>query len=297
MILIVGATGSLGGGIAHMLLAQGRPVRVLLRHNSPSDALAAQGMGTTAASLLAAGAQPVYGDLKDRASLDAAVAGVETVVSTANSALRSGGDTPETVDLQGNRNLIDAAKAAGVNHFIFVSVLAYDPNSPAPFMAAKAKTEDHLVASGLHYTILAPDIFSEVWIGMVIGSALQSGQPISLVRPATHRHSYISAADVAAYAVAAVDNPLAMDKRLPLGGPAALSWLDVVRKAEEVLGREFTVNLVEPGGPLPLLPPAVHPILAAGETYESVLDMSQLSETFSVPLTPVEDVMRRMFMG
>ena len=169
MILVVGATGSVGGAIALRLLEQGKAVRVLLRPNSPAEALAAQGMATSPKRLLEAGAEPVYGDLKDRASLDGAVTGVQTVITTANSAVRGGDDNPQTVDLQGNFNLIDAAKAAGVEHFIFVSILGYDPNSPNPFFAAKGKTEEHLINSGMHYTILAPDIFAEVWVGLVIG--------------------------------------------------------------------------------------------------------------------------------
>ena len=130
MILVVGATGMLGGMITQQLLQAGKDVRILVRHNSPSEALAAQGMATSAQSLIDAGAQPVYGDMKDRASLDRAVVGVDTVLTTANSALRGGEDNPQTVEHQGNRNLIDAAGAAGVEHFIFTSVLGSDPNSP-----------------------------------------------------------------------------------------------------------------------------------------------------------------------
>ncbi|RIK26637.1 MAG: hypothetical protein DCC55_39855, partial [Chloroflexi bacterium] len=62
MILIVGATGLLGGVITQQLLAQGKEVRILVRHNSPSEALAQQGMATPAQTLIDAGAQPVYGD-------------------------------------------------------------------------------------------------------------------------------------------------------------------------------------------------------------------------------------------
>ena len=93
MILVVGATGSLGGRITRGLLAQGKPVRILARHNSPSEELAKQGRANSAASLIEAGAQAVYGDLKDRASLDAAVAGVDTVITTATATQR-GGTTP-----------------------------------------------------------------------------------------------------------------------------------------------------------------------------------------------------------
>lgn len=295
MILVVGATGRLGGDIALRLLAQNRPVRVLLRHDSPAEALAAQGMAVNPKELIAAGAAPVYGDLKDRASLDAAVRGVETVITTANSAVRGGDDNPMTVDLRGNSNLIDAARAAGVEHFIFVSILGFDPNSLNAFFAAKSKTEEYLINSGMQYTILAPDIFAEVWLGMVLGMPLMNNAPVTLVAPASHRHSFVSARDVAAYAVAAVDHPAARSKRIPIGGPEALSWQDIIAKASGVLGHALQVNLVQPGEPVPFLPPGVDQIMIASEQYESVIEMERLSETFGVPPTPVEDVMRTMF--
>ena len=295
MILVVGATGKLGGDIALRLLQQGKPVRALLRRNSPAEAMAAQGMAVSPQALLAAGALPVYGDMKDRGSLDAAMQGVTTVITTANSALRGGEDNPMTLDLEGNHNLIDAAKAAGVEHFIFVSVLDFNPDSPNPFMAAKARTEEYLINSGLHYTILAPEIFAEIWVGMVIGMPLASNAPVTLIAPATHRHTFVSMRDVAAYAVAAVDHPSALDKRIPVAGPEALSWQDVVAKASAALGQPLQVNLVQPGEQVPLLPPGIDQIMIAGEQYESVIDMTRLSETFGVTPTPIEEVMAAMF--
>ena len=100
-------------------------MRILVRSSSSYDHLAA------------AGAEPVIGDLKDADSLAACCTGVEAVVSTANSALRGGDDTVESVDRQGSSNLIDAASAAGVRHFVFTSVLGASPESPVPFIHAK----------------------------------------------------------------------------------------------------------------------------------------------------------------
>jgi len=134
MILVVGATGIVGGMVTRRLLEQGKEVRILVRANSPSEQLAQEGRATSAASLIGAGAQPVYGDLRDRASLDAALEGLETVISTANSAGRGGEDNPQSVDLEGNRKLIEAAREAGVGHFIFVSLLGADSNHPSPFV-------------------------------------------------------------------------------------------------------------------------------------------------------------------
>ncbi|MFO7633388.1 MAG: NmrA family NAD(P)-binding protein, partial [Caldilinea sp.] len=133
MILVVGATGLLGGMITRQLLEQDKAVRILVRHHSASEELAKQGMATSAQSLIAAGAQPMAGDLKDPPSLDRACADVATVITTANSILRSGEDNIATVDLNGTKSLIDAAKASGASHFIYVSVLGSTPEHPHPF--------------------------------------------------------------------------------------------------------------------------------------------------------------------
>lgn len=82
MILVAGATGKLGGIITLRLLAEGRPLRILVRENSNYQALVEDG------------AQPVFGDLKDRGSLDKACQGINTVITTASSALRGGADNP-----------------------------------------------------------------------------------------------------------------------------------------------------------------------------------------------------------
>src|SRR6266581_8730987 len=144
MILIVGATGNLGGAVTRMLLAQDQPVRILARLQSNYQ------------PLVEAGAQVVLGDLKQRGSFDAACEGADIVITTASAGERGGEDTVQTVDWEGNRNLIDAAKTAGVKQFIYVSVAFADPKSPVHIWQAKGKTEDYLRESGLPYTIIAP---------------------------------------------------------------------------------------------------------------------------------------------
>ena len=295
MILVVGATGRLGGMITRQLLAHDKDVRILVRENSPSEVLAAQDMATSAGTLVAAGAQSVVGDLKDRASLDRAMVGVDTVLTTANSALRGGLDNPETVERLGNRNLIDAARAAGIQHFVFTSAMGADPNSPVPFMRGKGETEVYLRDSGLTYTILLPNIFAEVWARMVVGMPLQAGQPVTLVGEARRVHSFVSMGDVAAFAVAAVDHPAARNATVAIGGPEPLSWRDVVAQAGQVIGQELTIRFVRPGEPVPLLPEAVQGILTGMEYYDSPVPMADTAATYGVTLTPVATVLHRMF--
>lgn len=281
MQLVVGATGRLGGRIAADLLGRGASVRALVRQPSQGEALRA------------AGAEIVVGDLRDPASLAAACRGVETVITTANSARRGGGDNVETVDLHGTRSLIDAAKAAGVRHFIYTSVLGADPNHPAPFMAAKGTNNAYLQASGIRWTILAPNAFFESWPHVVVGAPALAGEPIVIVGEGRRRHTFVAEGDVAAFALAAVDRSAAFNRVIPIGGPDALSWRDVVAIYERVLGRPLEVRSVGPGEAVPALPPAVVPLLAGMDTFESVFDTQAVAREFGVTLTPFEASARR----
>ena len=282
MNLVVGSTGLLGGVITRLLLTKGAPVRVLARS------------GTTQID----GAEAVQGDLKDRASLDAACAGITTVITTANSAQRGGEDNVSTVDDQGNIALIDAAAKAGVHHFIFISAAGADESSPVPLFAAKARAERHLRDSGMKWTIVAPHVFMDVWFPMIVGSALAAQQPIPLVGGGRRRHSFIAVGDVAAFAAASIDNPAALDQRLTIGGPAALSWRDVVDQTGAILHTDLPTVTIEPGSPIPTLPPPIDEVigqLAAGlEMQDVILDTAVLAETFGVTLTTADTVLREM---
>jgi NADH dehydrogenase len=281
MLLVAGATGDLGGAVVRRLLADGKHVRALVRSLDRGE------------PLRQAGAELAVGDLKDPEALRAACTGIQTVITTANSAKRGGDDNAQTVDLDGNRHLVDAAKAAGVTQFIFVSALGARADSPVPFLAAKGKTEEYLRASRLPFTIISPTAFMEVWAARLVGAPAQAGQPVTLVGEGRRKHSFISAGDVASFVIAAIDHPAAMNAQLVIGGPQALSFRDVVAVYERALGREIPVRTVKPGEPIPGVPPAVAGIAASFDAYESIIDMTGMAQTFGVRLTPLEEVVRR----
>lgn len=276
MVLLVGATGRLGGRIARELLSRGVPVRALCRPSSGYGAL--QRMG----------AEIAIGDLKDTASLDAACAGVDTVVTTANTARRTGDDTVDTVDAQGTRDLIDAARKAGVRHFVFMSALAANEHSPVPLMAAKGRNEAYLRASGMAWTILAPNLFMESWATQIVAQPAQAGDPVIIIGEGRTRHTFIAEHDVAAFVVAAVNNPATENRRLVIGGPQALSWRDVIATYEKALGRPIEAQFVAPGQVVGKLAMAVQPLLAAMDTFESDFDTSTLAKELGVQQTPLE---------
>lgn len=283
MILVVGATGLLGGKVTRRLLEQGRQVRILVRTGSDYQ------------PLVDAGAQPVTGDLKDPDSLRRACEGVQQVVTTANSASRGGDDTVESVDLHGNLHLIDAAKTAGVEQFVFISGLGSDPASPVPFLSAKGRAEQHLRESGVPYTILVANTFMDIWFGLIIGMPLEAGGPITMIGEGARKHSFVAVEDVAAYTVAVIGDPQSLNQTYYIGGPQAVSWMDVIAAVEAQLGRKLDVRHIPMGEPLPNMPPTVTGLLTSMNTYDSPMDMTPLQQRFGVQPTPLQAFIPQMF--
>jgi NADH dehydrogenase len=175
---------------------------------------------------------------------------------------------------------------------VFVSALGADASSPVPFLRAKAETEACLVRSQLPYTIIAPNVFMEVWIPLIVGAAARARQPVTLVGEGRRRHSFVSVRDVAAFAAAAVGRAEATNAYLAVGGPVPLSWRDIVATYERALGREIPVRFVAPGDPGIGLPDPLPALLASLETFESPIEMTELARTFDVRLTPVDVIVR-----
>jgi NADH dehydrogenase len=277
MILVVGATGSLGGRIARGVLELGRPLQILVRP------------GSSHGPLVDAGAAPIFGDLKNRESLDLACRGVDTVITTAISLGRGIDDTIESVDLAGNRDLVLAATQAGVRHFIFMSALGASPDSLNPFMAAKAATEGALGRSGMTWTILAPNAFMDVWLAAVVAAPAVAGREVVYVGSGARRHSFVHSNDVVAFALAAIDHPAAANRYLPIGGPEAISIRDAVRTFERVLGRPVPQRGVVPGAEVPGLPPYMAEMLAMQDAFDSPMEMASTAQEFGIRLTSVGD--------
>jgi NADH dehydrogenase len=277
MILVVGATGLLGGLITHNLLDQGRQVRILVRRGSAYE------------GLVAAGAQAAIGDLKDPESVRAACRGVDAVITTANAIGRDGEDNVESVDHLGNCGLVDAAAAEGVRQFVFVSALGADADHPMPVLKAKGLTEQRLRASGMAWTALQPNFFMDLTIAAVVGGPALAGQPVTLVGDGRRRHSMVALRDVAAYATAALDHDEARGQTLLIGGPDPLTWRDVVAAFERELGQDLPVRTINPGEKIPHLPDIVSELAAFLDSYDSPLDMTDLAKTYGVVPTTIDE--------
>jgi uncharacterized protein YbjT (DUF2867 family) len=283
VIFVVGATGMLGGALVRRLLERGDRVRALVRDDAGERALTE------------AGAETVRGDLKDAASLAEACDGISTLITTANSAARGGEDNVETVDLEGNRNLIEAASRAGVEHFVFLSAEGEDPESQVPFLRAKGITSARVRESDIAYTVLVPNLYMDVWIPLVVLAPVASGRPITIVGEGARKHYLVAADDVAGFAVTAVHSEDARNRDLLIGGPEALSWRDVISTFERVHGVTPDVESIDPGQPVPGFPEAVSGLMAGMETYDSPkpITAAEADARFGVRLTTLEDFLRR----
>jgi NADH dehydrogenase len=231
--LVVGATGFLGSKICERLRGSGRPVRGLVRETSRADSVAA---------LKKLGVELAAGDLKSPATLAPALAGIKTVVSTASSTVsRVDGDSIESVDLRGQLHLVDAAKRAGVERFVFVSFHRH--SLEFPLQTAKRAVESQLISSGLGYTIVQPVDFTEVWLSPAVGFDLAGGS-VRILGDGNAKITWVSVDDVADFAAGSVGNLNTRDRIFSLGGPEALSPLEVVERFRAASGKSVTAEHV-----------------------------------------------------
>jgi uncharacterized protein YbjT (DUF2867 family) len=229
MILVAGGTGILGEEICQRLRARGLAVRALVRYTAKPARLQA---------LRDAGVNLCWGDLKDPGSLREACYGADAVISTASSTLsRQDGDSIDTVDRQGQLSLIAAARAAGVEHFTFVSI-PRNPIRQSPLTRAKAEAERALTDSGMGYTILACNYFMEIWLSPALGFDYAQ-RKVVLFGDGRAPITWLSYRDVAEFAVRSHLTPGARNQILDVGGPQNLSPLEVVRIFEQVSGVPF----------------------------------------------------------
>ncbi len=293
--LVVGATGMVGGAICRRLIANGVPVRALVRTTSAPEKILA---------LQAAGVETVVGDLRDRPSLAHACAGVDAVVTTASSmpfAYVPGENDIRRVDWDGEANLINAAKAASVKHFVYTSFSSHI-DLDFPLRNAKRAVEKHLKDSGLSYTILRPSYFMEVWLSPAVGFDAANAK-VAIYGDGTRPISWIAVDDVAALAVASLSQAGARNKTLELGGPEALTPLQVVTTFEALSGRTFEKQFVPATALEAQQTAASDPMqqsfsglmrcYAAGDTIE----MRDVLRLLPVELSSVRDFARQALVG
>lgn len=293
MILIVGASGRLGSVVVQHLLAQGKSIRVMTRNP--------RGL----AHLKQQGAEIARGDLLDPTSLVSACQGVEQVLAAAHALDGKGDNNPQTVDDMGNRHLIDAAKTAGVKHFIFVSVQGASPDSPLEFFRIKYRTEEYLQASGLSFTILRPGAYMELW-AQLIGQPIREQGKTTMFGRGNNPINFVSVQDVARFVSIALDDARARNAVIEVGGPENLSMNQVAEIFERASRRQAKKRHI----PLLMmrvmsilmrpLNPAMSRLIRNGiymDTANLRYDTADTARVFGIRLTPFEEIARQATMN
>ena len=280
MILVVGATGVLGMEICRRLAAAGKSFRALVR--STSDPVKKD-------VLKELGGELVEGDLKDTTSLGRGCRGATAVITTPTAiGSRQEGDTFDSVDLHGQMHLIDAARAAKAAHYVFVSVSGnLLKRGENPLFDAKQAVESHLQQSGVAYTILRPTLFTEIWLSPHLGFDFANAKA-TIYGSGQNKISYISLHNVADFAMEALSNPAARTTALELGGPEALSQIEVVRMFEEIAGRPFEKQFIPEEALRARKAAATNPVeqtfadLTLAAARGDTIEMSETFQKFSV---------------
>jgi uncharacterized protein YbjT (DUF2867 family) len=293
VILVTGGTGFVGGHVVQALRRADKPVRCLVRDPRKAEKLEALGCELT------------EGDMTEPDSLRRAVEGVEGVVHLV--AIRQGTETQfERIMSQGTRDLLVAAREAGVRRFVHMSALGASEltRDLVPYYRAKWEMEQAVRGSELPHVIFRPS-----FVFGPDGGILPTFRKLARLAPVTpivgsgeQRIQPIWADDVAAYFAQALDLDAATNRTFELGGPDIVSWNELWARLKQALGvRRPSVHvpmafmranaLVTER--LPGNIPLTRDLLKMMEAGDNVVTNDDAATTFQLPVVPLDDQLRK----
>ena len=237
MILLTGATGTVGSALLRRLTAADEPIRCLVRDP--------RGLGDQRVRV-----QLALGDLADPPSFRNALRGIDTVVHLAASIRDQPHASIEELNAIATLRLVRAAERAGARRFVFFSALGARLHSRTRFFRAKALAEEAVLSSSLETALFRPSIVytpGDPWLTLLERFSYLPALPVSGSGRALYQP--IWAEDVADCVVAALIAGGPRRRHFELAGPELLSYDDIVRVAIEPTGRSRPLLHV----PLPLV--------------------------------------------
>ncbi len=245
-VLVTGSTGYVGHYVVKALLAAGHSVVSVSRDAAKSK--------TASGAKLEVFGNVEYrmGDVSNGNGLKEAMGGVEAVVHLVGIIAEKGLQTFSRVHVDGTRNVLEAAKAAGIKRYLHMSALGASSNAVSGYSSSKFQAEELVRASGLDWTIFRPslvfgvgdDFFGHVLKNLVSQAPIvpQIGDGMFLFRP-------IWVGDVAASFVQALAKPDTIGKIFDLVGPKEFTFKELSALMQTVLGLKKPVVAV----PLPIM--------------------------------------------
>jgi uncharacterized protein YbjT (DUF2867 family) len=226
-LLIVGATGTLGRQVARYALDQGYQVRCLVRNTQKASFLKEWG------------AEIIQGDICNLETLPTALEGIEAVIDAATARVTDSLGVKE-IDWQGKINLINAVKAAGINRYIFFSILNAEKYPDVPLMDVKHCTEVFLTESGLNYTILQLAGFMQGLIGQYAIPILEN--QVVWVTGESTPVAYMNTQDIAKFAIKALQIPATEKQTFPVVGTKAWEAYEIINLCERLSGQDARIS-------------------------------------------------------
>jgi NADH dehydrogenase len=270
VILLTGATGTVGSALLRRLVSAGEPVRCLVRDP--------RGLGQQRVRV-----QIALGDLSDPPSFRNALRGVGTVVHLAASIRDQPGGSIEELNAVATLRLVRAAERAGARRFLFFSAMGARHHSRTRFFRAKALAQEAVQESALETMVFQPSIVytpGDPWLTLLERFSYLPALPVSGSGRAQYQP--IWAEDVADCVLAALMATGPRRRTFELGGPETLSYDDIVRAALEASGRHRPLLHV----PLPVvraslraLRPVAGPKVFATWEEAELMEVSMVSET------------------
>jgi uncharacterized protein YbjT (DUF2867 family) len=290
-VLVTGGTGFVGPRVVHALRAEDRPVRVLARKPERHGELKAWGC------------EIVQGDMTDAPSLRRAVAGAEAVVHLVALPPFANPAATRRVMEQGTRDLVAAAREAGVRRFVLMSALGAraDTKDVSGYYHAKWDEEQAVQESGLEHTIFRPSFIFGREGGLLRGLLrLTRWSPVVPV-PSTRRLQPIWVDDVAAFFARSLQIGAKGNGTWELGGPDQVSWSELLERIRRVTGKrrlafQMPSRLLRAGGSIgKLLPPTrdAPGAVAMLESDDNVTDIAPAVAAFGVQPISLDEQLRR----
>jgi uncharacterized protein YbjT (DUF2867 family) len=291
-VLLTGGTGFIGPHVAHALRARETPVRALVRDPARATRLAAWGV------------ELAVGDVTDPGSLRSACEGVDAVIHLV-AIIRGRPQDFERVMAEGTRNVVSAAREAGVRRFVLASALGLEERTKdaVPYFSAKWEMERAVRESGLEHVIFRPSfVFGRDGGVLPTFVRLARFAPVTpIVGPGTQRLQPIWVEDLAEYYTLAISEPRAANRMFELGGPDAVTWNEFWDRLRRVLGvRRPTLHI--PFGAMRVqaslterLPgaPVTRDQLTLLALGDNVVTDPSAVETFELPLVSLDEQLRR----
>ncbi|RNC70688.1 MAG: complex I NDUFA9 subunit family protein [Desulfuromonadales bacterium] len=245
-VFVAGATGFVGGHLRRALLERGHTVRLLVHGRREG---------------LEAGVEQAEGDVTRLDTFAAAVEGCDATVNLVGiiREFRGRGVTFEKLHVEATKNVVDAAKRAGIGRHLQMSALGTRAGATSAYHATKWRAEEYVRGSGLRWTIFRPSLIfgpKDAFVNMLAGF-IKGFPAVPVIGDGAYRLQPIAADDVARCFAEALEMTETVEQAYELCGPDRLTYNQILDVIGRVLGRGHVLKIPQPLGLLKLVVPVM----------------------------------------